>query len=52
MGFHINDKNITTKAGKKAKTNQANGKGNAGGASKPAAGGGKKMMKTGGTRGS
>lgn len=51
MGFHINDKKDNKKGGKSAKNMLAAGKTGAKTA-KPSGGGGKKMIKTGGTRGS
>jgi hypothetical protein len=51
MGFHINDKKDNKKGGKSAKNMLAGSK-TPGKSAKPSAGGGKKMIKTGGTRGS
>lgn len=51
MGFHINDKKDNKKGGKSAKNILAGSK-PASKSGKAAGGGGKKMIKTGGTRGS
>jgi hypothetical protein len=51
MGFHINDKKDNKKGGKSAKNMLAGSK-PASKSAKPSGGGGKKMIKTGGTRGS
>lgn len=51
MGFFINDKNNKTKKGAKPGKNATGGK-TATKTSKPTGGGGKKLLKTGGTRGS